>query len=268
MLLDYEQALVRYAFGITGDLDTARDVVQDAFLKLCRANRAKVRDHMPAWLYRVCRNRALDVRKKEGRNQPLHEEQLTRLPGEAPGPSAQAEREENHRLVLAVLNELPADQREACRLKFNDDTKDAGEIGAGHTVTALYEIVPAEREIDLPDVDPLKYQRPAGTAGAAASGELLTLKLRYKEPDGDNSRLLEFPVIDTGRTFADVDADFAFAVAVASFGMLLRDSEHRGNATFSSVLDLAEEGRGEDPRGYRAEFIDLVKKPPLWAGNQ
>lgn len=143
---------------------------------------------------------------------------------------------------------------------FNDDTKDAGEIGAGHTVTALYEIVPAGREIDLPDVDPLKYQRPAGTAGPAASGELLTLKLRYKEPDGDKSRLLEFPVVDVGKTFKDADADFAFAAAVASFGMLLRDSEHRGNATFSTVLDLAEAGRGEDTHGYRAEFIDLVKK--------
>ncbi|MFH1037420.1 MAG: von Willebrand factor type A domain-containing protein [PVC group bacterium] len=143
---------------------------------------------------------------------------------------------------------------------FNDDTKDAGEIGAGHTVTALYEIVPPGSDIDLPEVDPLKYQRPAGTAGAAAGGELLTLKLRYKEPDGEKSRLLEFPVVDTGKTFADADADFAFAAAVASFGMLLRDSEHRGNATFSIVLDLAEAGRGEDPHGYRAEFIDLVKK--------
>lgn len=121
MLLDYEQALVRYAFGITGDLENARDVVQDAFLKLCRANRAKVRDRMPAWLYRVCRNRAFDVRKKEGRMQPLHEEQLADLPSQRPGPSAQAEREESRRLVLAVLNELPADQREACRLKFNDE---------------------------------------------------------------------------------------------------------------------------------------------------
>ncbi|MFH1037421.1 MAG: sigma-70 family RNA polymerase sigma factor [PVC group bacterium] len=121
MLQDYEQALIRYTFGITGDLESARDVVQDAFLKLCRADRTKVRDRMPAWLYRVCRNRAFDVRKKEGRMQPLHEEQLSRLPSQRPGPAAQAEREESRRLVLAVLNELPVDQREACHLKFNDE---------------------------------------------------------------------------------------------------------------------------------------------------
>jgi len=121
MLLDYEQALVRYAFGITGDLDIARDVVQDTFLKLCRANRAKVKDYMPAWLYRVCRNRAFDIRKKEGRMQPLHEEQLSRIPSQRHGPSAQAERKEIRLLVLGVLNELPIDQREACRLKFNDE---------------------------------------------------------------------------------------------------------------------------------------------------
>ena len=121
MLGDYEQALVRYSFGITGDLQRAQDVVQEAFFKLCRTDRKKVEDRMPAWLYRVCRNRAFDVRKKEGRMQPLHEEQLAHLPSQRPGPSTEAEREETRRLILAVLNELPSDQREACRLKFNDE---------------------------------------------------------------------------------------------------------------------------------------------------
>lgn len=141
---------------------------------------------------------------------------------------------------------------------FNDDTKDAGEIGAGHTVTALYEIVPAGKEVDLPSVDPLKYQQPMQITYAAPSGELLTLKLRYKQPEDDTSKLLEFPVVDTGMTWAETDADFKFAAAVAGFGMLLRDSEHKGSATFDSILELAEEGRGEDRYGYRAEFIELV----------
>ncbi len=143
---------------------------------------------------------------------------------------------------------------------FNDDTKDAGEIGAGHTVTALYEIVPAGSDLELPGVDPLKYQSPAVPAPPVGKGELMTLKLRYKDPDGDTSRLLEFPVVDTGKAFADADADFTFAAAVASFGMLLRDSKYRGDATFATVLDLAEAGRGKDSHGYRAEFIDLVRK--------
>lgn len=143
---------------------------------------------------------------------------------------------------------------------FNDDTKDAGEIGAGHTVTALYELVPAGQDADLPKVDPLKYQKPIDMARAAASGELLTLKLRYKQPDGDTSKLLTFPVTDTGAGYAQATADFKFAASVAGFGMLLRDSEYKGAATFDAILELAEEGLGEDRYGYRAEFIELVRK--------
>jgi Ca-activated chloride channel family protein len=141
---------------------------------------------------------------------------------------------------------------------FNDDTKDAGEIGAGHTVTALYEIVPAGMETDLPQVDPLRYQQTQPLTQAAGSGEVMTLKLRYKQPDGDTSKLLTFPVRDL--SFARADEDFKFTTAVAAFGMLLRDSPHKGHTNFDSVLELAEEGRGTDPHGYRQEFIDLVLK--------
>ncbi len=143
---------------------------------------------------------------------------------------------------------------------FNDDTKDAGEIGAGHTVTAFYEIVPAGEELDSPTVDPLKYQTPPETATKYESGELMTVKLRYKEPDGDTSRLLEVPVTDAGLSLADASDDFAFGAAVASFGMLLRGSEHCGEFTYGAVLEMADTALGEDPHGYRREFVDLVQR--------
>jgi Ca-activated chloride channel family protein len=155
---------------------------------------------------------------------------------------------------------------------FNDDQKDAGEIGAGHTVTALYEIVPASlgaEHLALPGVDPLKYQsgpggateQPAEAATAGPfSNDLLTLKLRYKQPAGDTSKLLEQPVTDGGLSLAEADDDFRFAAAVASFGMLLRDSPHAGEWTYGAVLELAQGGLGEDPHGYRAGFVELVEK--------
>jgi Ca-activated chloride channel family protein len=145
---------------------------------------------------------------------------------------------------------------------FNDDTKDAGEIGAGHSVTALYEVVPAGQPVPgAPSVDALKYQQPAaGAADSAASGELLTVKLRYKQPDGDTSQLLSVPLSDTGSSYEQASADTKFAAAVAAFGMLLRGSEHKGSASYEAVLELGEEGRAEDREGYRAEFLQLVKK--------
>ncbi len=143
---------------------------------------------------------------------------------------------------------------------FNDDTKDAGEIGAGHTVTALYEIVPAGKGLEIPGVDPLKYQTPMSTTDVAQSGELLTLKLRYKQPDGQTSQLLEFPVRDGDKAYSQASQDFKFAAAVASFGMILRQSPYQGNGTLDAVLELAEEGKGSDPHGYRGEFLELVKR--------
>lgn len=153
------------------------------------------------------------------------------------------------------------ENRMLAREDFNDDTKDAGEIGAGHTVTALYEVVPTNTTTDArPSADPLKYQREFRPTEAAGSGEMLTLKVRYKEPEGTTSRLLEFPVTDTGLRYDQATVDTKFAAAVASFGMLLRGSRHAGTATFDSVLELAMEGVGSDPGGYRAEFLDLVRQ--------
>ncbi|MFA6562031.1 MAG: von Willebrand factor type A domain-containing protein [Verrucomicrobiia bacterium] len=144
---------------------------------------------------------------------------------------------------------------------FNNDHKDAGEIGAGHTVTALYEIVPAGQPLPVPAVDPLKYQpAPKPAAPAAGSEELLTVKLRYKQPDGDKSALIEETLTDGGKSYGAASRDFKFAAAVAAFGMVLRDSPHKGNATLAGVLELAEESRGPDASGYRTEFLSLVKK--------
>jgi Ca-activated chloride channel homolog len=139
---------------------------------------------------------------------------------------------------------------------FNDDRKDAGEIGAGHTVTALYEIVPAGTEIDLPGIDPLKYQRPPAPAAGAARDELMTIKLRYKAPDADESRLLSV-VLENGA--GELSPNVGFAAAVAEFGMLLRQSPHRGSATHAGAAALARRFRGADPDGYRAEFVRLVE---------
>ena len=145
---------------------------------------------------------------------------------------------------------------------FNDDKQDAGEIGAGHAVTALYELVPAhaQGELHTPDVDDLKYQQDRELTDAAASDELLTLKLRYKEPDGETSKLLQFPVTDDVQPFSDADDDFRFAAAVASFGMLLRDSEHAGDATYDAVEAIAAGSLGDDRWGYRKEFVEMVQR--------
>ena len=152
---------------------------------------------------------------------------------------------------------------------FADDTKDAGEIGAGHSVTAFYEIIPAGTPMPAPAIEPLKYQ-PAPIAKdekpetrnqkPETSDELLTLKLRYKAPDGDVSTLREFPFKDAGRSFAQSTRDFRFAAAVAGYGMMLRDSPHKGGANWALVHELAIEGKGEDRDGYRAEFVGLVEK--------
>ncbi len=142
---------------------------------------------------------------------------------------------------------------------FNDDLEDAGEIGANHTVTALYEIVPrGTEEVSLLGVDPLEYQSRLETTTAAGSGELLTLKLRYKEPQGTKSKLLKLPVQGSGRPYRQASPDFKFAAAVASFGMILRESAHRGHCTLDAVRELAEESKGRDTYGYRQELIELV----------
>jgi len=150
---------------------------------------------------------------------------------------------------------------------FNDDTKDAGEIGAGHSVVALYEIVPANLPPGTeprPAVDSLKYQAPAISPAqlveAAKSGEMMTVKLRYKEPDSDLSKLIEVPTKDAGKTLTASSDEFKFSAAVASFGLLLRDSSYKGTLSWETVRRLALDGKGSDTLGYRGEFLQLIDK--------
>jgi autotransporter-associated beta strand protein len=154
---------------------------------------------------------------------------------------------------------------------FNDDTKDAGEIGAGHSITALYELVPANLPpgaTPQPIVDKLKYQPEAQQLAspppvktlAPATNEALTVKLRYKEPEGTTSKLLEVPLNDDARAIEKASPEFKFTAAVAGFGMLLRESSYVGQLTWDGVRQLAREGKGSDDLGYRGEFLQLIEK--------
>lgn len=154
---------------------------------------------------------------------------------------------------------------------FNNDKVDAGEIGAGHTVTALYEIVPAgtgaaDPAASIPPVDALKYQAPNPASMATTqvapklSQEMVTVKLRYKKPDGDTSELTERSFVDNGSKFENAAPDLKFAAAVAEFGMILRDSQYKGKGTIGAVIEWAQEGKGRDTAGYRAGFIELARK--------
>jgi len=139
---------------------------------------------------------------------------------------------------------------------FADDTKDAGDLGAGHHVTALYELVPPGAGRDVPGRGQLKYQD-RSESDRASSDEWLTLSLRYKQPDSDSSRLMAEAFVPEDR--AGVSTELQFAAALAGFGMLLRDSEYAGTLTLADVRRLAEEGRGDDVDGYRAGFISLLE---------
>ncbi len=180
---------------------------------------------------------------------------------------------------VASYRLLGYENRILAKEDFNNDRKDAGEIGAGHTVTALYEVVPVGAQLltsaGRPMVDSLKYgpkpvtpmPAPAAPAapqeGAAAPGlstELLTVKLRYKQPSADSSELIEVPVTDKKQKLSESPRDFQFAASVAGFGMLLRNSPHAGELSWDMVRELALKGKGEDPQGYRGEFLQLIDK--------
>lgn len=153
---------------------------------------------------------------------------------------------------------------------FNDDKKDAGELGAGHSVTALYEIVPVGVEFNqVPSVDALKYQQvaaspsPAATPAPVLNDELATVKLRYKLPDGDQSKLISQVVSATPVAEGSTSTNFRFSSSVAEFGMLLRGSEYKGSANYDSAMNLAKGAKGEDKFGYRSDFIKLVESAGL-----
>lgn len=150
---------------------------------------------------------------------------------------------------------------------FNDDRKDAGEIGAGHCVTALYELIPAgTEEHPAGSVDALRYQGRQGTPVVTIpSAETLAVKVRYKLPGEERSRLLQAELVDPGTQ--ELTGDFAFAAAVAMYGQLLRLSDFRGTATWDDVIRLAQRGVANDPEGYRHEFIDLVRVAQAVCGD-
>ncbi len=145
--------------------------------------------------------------------------------------------------------------------EFHDDTKDAGEIGAGHTVTAFYEIVPVGvKRVETGKVDALKYQTQPQLSEAAKAGEMFTVKLRYKEPDQDTSKLLEFPIRDDKKQMQQTSSDFMFASSVVCFGMILRDSKYKGEINIDFVLELANTALQSGADQYRKEFVELVKQ--------
>jgi hypothetical protein len=167
--------------------------------------------------------------------------------------------------VVRSYRLLGYENRLLAKEDFNDDRKDAGEIGAGHTVTALYEIVPVGAAPVPVTVDGLKYQpnpEPAPAAvppSAPASDETMNVKLRWKAPDGDTSQLMEVPVKDDGRPLAQAAPEMRWALAVAGFASLLRDARPQG-LTWDDVRQLASSAKGADPHGHRGEFLRLIDK--------
>lgn len=156
--------------------------------------------------------------------------------------------------LIGYENRVMADE------DFNDDKRDAGELGAGHTVTALYEIIPAAGSAqEFRTTDELRYQENRVKAYASASNEMMTVKFRYKPPRDDVSKLIEKPVIDEGVALNEASDNLRFSAAVAGFGMLLRDSQFKGDLTYEKVIDLAKNSIGKDENGYRTEFISLAK---------
>jgi Ca-activated chloride channel family protein len=143
---------------------------------------------------------------------------------------------------------------------FKDDTKDAGELGAGHSVTAIYEIVPANSKEEIPVPDSLKYQTTTITEESRNSPEVMTVKLRYKLPDGDTSTPLETPVYNKTLGLKDVSHTFGFSAAAVGYAMMLQNSEHKAALTWDMVRALATENLGADTDGYRKEFLTLIDK--------
>jgi Ca-activated chloride channel family protein len=150
---------------------------------------------------------------------------------------------------------------------FNNDKKDAGELGSGHTVTALYEVIPAGMENEFLRIDELKYQKMKTVTTSSHSNELMTIKFRYKKPDEEVSKLIVHTLIDGQTPLNKTSDDFRWSAAVAASGMLLRESEYVKDFTMDNVLKLAQTARGLDQEGYRIEFINMMKTQVLFEGK-
>ena len=162
--------------------------------------------------------------------------------------------------LVGYENRMLADE------EFNDDEIDAGELGAGHTVTALYEIIPSGSTRAVKKTDALKYQENKVTAEASITREIMTIKFRYKSPGEETSKLIKTSVIDQDFTFREASENFRFSAAVAGFGMLLRASPFSGDLTYQKILTIANNSKGKDIGGYRTEFISLVETCDLLGG--
>jgi Ca-activated chloride channel homolog len=163
--------------------------------------------------------------------------------------------------MVAGYRLIGYENRMLAKEDFNNDKKDAGELGSGHTVTALYEIIPTGvQDTWLPPVDGLKYQTPPAPSAAASTNELMHVKLRYKQPDSETSSLMQLPVAANAQPITAASANLRFAAAVAGFGLLLRQSKYAQQATYSMITGLASNAIGHDAEGYRKEFVALVKK--------
>jgi Ca-activated chloride channel family protein len=158
--------------------------------------------------------------------------------------------------LLGYENRMMADE------DFKNDKKDAGEIGVGHRVTALYELYPVGSP-DLPKVDGLKYQ--TVTANSGNADELLTVKVRFKPGRESASREISRAVASAAPVLSETSDDFRFAAAVAGFGMLLRQAEPVAGLTYPLLRELAKNSRGKDEEGYRAEFLRLVENAEMLA---
>jgi len=150
---------------------------------------------------------------------------------------------------------------------FNDDRKDAGELGSGHSVTALYEIIPVGVVSEFSKIDDLKYQKNKIETPVSASNEIMTVKFRYKKPDGNVSKLIVHPLLDENISLSRTSDNFRWSAAVAGFGMLLRDSEYVQEFRYDDVLQLAQNAKGKDLNGYRIEFINMAKSLNVLTGK-
>jgi Ca-activated chloride channel family protein len=163
---------------------------------------------------------------------------------------------------VSYYRQIGYELRQLAAEDFNNDAKDAGEIGAGHSVTALYELIPAgkEADVDVAAIDELDFLKPAVDTGKDDARSMV-VKLKYKRPTEDKSTpTIRRGVVDDGRDYAQASPDFKFAASVASFGMILRDSKYRGNATLAAVEELAKASIGDNPNSYRRGFLELIRK--------
>jgi Ca-activated chloride channel family protein len=162
--------------------------------------------------------------------------------------------------AVQAWRQIGYENRALAHQDFDDDHKDAGEIGAGHTVTALYELVPVGVAFSAPSVDAPRYQGPSETPASAFRDELMFVKLRYKEPEGDTSKLLSTPVRNESVEFENASQDFRFAASVAAFGMKLRNSAHVADLPFEWLYNSVMKSMGPDVNGYRREFAGMVER--------